>query len=100
MTVTPFALVNPDDQRMIFAYGMDIDLPSGRDVITFRRDSSGKSMFGVHRSVESARARFSVITPLALVWEPSCRCCLCIAGEESCGHDGACAGNLETHPDI
>lgn len=94
MTATPFALVSVEDRGKIFAYGLDIDLPSGRDVITFRRDSDGRSMFAVHQSVETARRRFSVVTPVELVWEPSCRCCLCVAGNESCDEDGACSRNL------
>lgn len=69
MTATPFALVNPDDRNMIYAYGLDIDLPSGRDVITFRRDHAGHSMFSLHSSVEAAHRRFSTITPLELVWD-------------------------------
>jgi len=69
MTATPFALVCAGDHRKIFAYGMDIDLPSGREVVTFRRDPGGQCLFGVHQSVEGARRRFSVVTPLELVWE-------------------------------
>jgi hypothetical protein len=69
VTATPFALVCAEDRTKIFAYGLDIDLPSGRDVITFRRESDGRNMFAVHQSVEAARQRFSVITPLELVWE-------------------------------
>lgn len=95
MAATPFSLVSSEDHSRIFAYGLDIDLPSGREVITFRRDSNGQGMFGVHRSVESARDRFSIITPLELVWEPGCRCCLCIRGDEECELDGACSN----HPD-
>ncbi|WP_460406063.1 hypothetical protein [Actinophytocola sediminis] len=91
--MTPFALVSAQDRRLIFAFGMDIDLPSGREVITFRREASGKSTFGVYGSAEAARRRFSMITPLELVWEPGCRCCLCVAEEESCGRDGTCANN-------
>jgi hypothetical protein len=74
MTATPFALVSAEDHDKIFAYGLDIDLPSGRDVVIFRRDSTGRSIFGVHASVEAARQRFDVTTPLKLVWEHSCRC--------------------------
>lgn len=73
MTATPFALVSAGDQNQIFAYGLDIDLPSGRSVITFRRESDGQQVFGTHRSAESARQRFSMVTPLELVWE-SCPC--------------------------
>jgi uncharacterized protein (UPF0548 family) len=70
VTATPFALVSAEDENLVFAYGLDIDMPSGREVVTFRRDSNGQSMFGVHQSVEAARRRFSAITPLELVWEP------------------------------
>lgn len=69
MTAIPFALVSAEDPSRIFAYGLDIDLPSGRDVITFRRDVHGKSMVGVHGSPESARSRFSLVTPLEITWE-------------------------------
>jgi uncharacterized protein (UPF0548 family) len=71
VTATLFALVSAEDHTQIFAYGLDIDLPSGREVITYRRDQAGHSMFGVHQSMEAARRRFSMITPLDLVWEPS-----------------------------
>jgi len=98
MTMTPFALVNPDDRRMIFAFGMDIDLPSGREAITFRREASGHSTFGVHGSAEAAHRRFSMITPLELLWEPGCRCCLCFTGDETCGGDGTCADHVDTIP--
>ncbi|WP_460392753.1 hypothetical protein [Actinophytocola sediminis] len=63
--------MSAENRDQIFAYGLDIDLPSGREVVTFRRDHTGHSMFGVHQSVESARRRFSVVTPLELVWEPN-----------------------------
>lgn len=69
MTAIPFALVSAADPSRIFAYGLDIDLPSGREVITFRRDAGGQSMFGVHNSPESAQQRFSMVTPLELTWE-------------------------------
>ncbi|OLF12726.1 hypothetical protein BLA60_05460 [Actinophytocola xinjiangensis] len=84
MTVTPFALVNPDDQRMVFAYGMDIELPSGREAVTFRREASGQPMIGVHGSAEAAHRRFSMVTPLDLIWEPGCRCCLCFTTGQPC----------------
>lgn len=71
MAATPFALVCAEDHTQVFAYGLDIDLPSGREVITFRRDHSGHGMFGIHESVESARQRFSGIVPLELVWDCS-----------------------------
>jgi uncharacterized protein (UPF0548 family) len=71
VTATPFALVNADDHTEVFAYGLDIDLPSGREVITYRRDQGGHGMFGVHQTPEAARRRFSMIAPLDLVWEPS-----------------------------
>jgi len=70
VTATPFALVSAEDSSKIFAYGLDISLDSGRDVITFRRDQGGQTMFGVHSSAESALLRFSHVTPLELVWEP------------------------------
>ncbi|OLF05815.1 hypothetical protein BLA60_34050 [Actinophytocola xinjiangensis] len=69
MTAIPFALVSAEDSSKIFAYGLDISLASRRDVITFRRDRGGQTMFGVHSSAESALQRFSHITPLDLVWE-------------------------------
>ncbi|GAB3435175.1 hypothetical protein [Actinophytocola sediminis] len=69
MAATPFVLVNAENPDQVFAYGLDIDLPSGRDVITFRRDADGRSMFGVHQSVETAHRRFNMITPLDLVWD-------------------------------
>jgi hypothetical protein len=99
VTATPFALVSAEDDNKVFAYGLDIEMPSGREVITFRRDSSGHSMFGVHQSVEAARQRFSTITPLELVWEQSCRCGLIpVAGTvhgEECPDDGG-AENAES----
>jgi uncharacterized protein (UPF0548 family) len=76
MTATPFALVSTEDRDKVFAYGLDIDLPSGRDVITFRRGADGQTMFSVHGSVEAAQRRFNMVTPVDLVWEPACRCCL------------------------
>lgn len=69
MTATPFALVSATDDTKIVAYGLEIDLPSGRDVVTFRRESDGRTSFGVHRSVDAARRRFSLVTPVALVWD-------------------------------
>lgn len=98
MTAVPFSLVSTEDRSRVFAYGLDIDLPSGREVITFRRGSDGRAMFGVHQSVESARRRFSVVTSLDLVWEPGCRCCLCVEGNESCELDGSCGNHLESGP--
>ncbi|OLF11142.1 hypothetical protein BLA60_14235 [Actinophytocola xinjiangensis] len=74
MTATPFALVSTEDPDKVFAYGLDIDLPSGRNVVTFRREPTGQKLFATHESVESARRRFSVITPLDLVWETHCGC--------------------------
>lgn len=94
MTAMPFALVSAEDRTRIFAYGLDIALGSSRDVITFRRDSNGHTMFAVHQSVESALMRFSTITPLELVWQPSCRCCLCVTGQETCELDDTCANHL------
>lgn len=74
MTAVPFALVSAEDHTRIFAYGLDIDLPSGHEVVTFRRDGTGHSIFGIHTSVETALLRFSAVAPLELVWEPECRC--------------------------
>lgn len=68
MNAIPFAIVSAEDRTKIVAYGLDIELASGRDVVTFRRDSDGRSMFSVHQSVESARLRFSALTPVELVW--------------------------------
>ncbi|WP_460405262.1 hypothetical protein [Actinophytocola sediminis] len=93
MSAIPFALVSIDDHSKIFAFGLDIDLPAGREVITFRRESDGRAMFGVHPSVETARRRFSTVTPLKLVWEPGCRCCVCLTGED-CDEDGACSNQV------
>jgi hypothetical protein len=93
MTATPFALISTEDRSKIFAFGLDIDLPSGREVITFRRDPTGRSMFGVHQSAESARQRFSIITPLELVWQPDCRCRL-RPTEDNPGNDGTCSPGL------
>jgi len=72
MTAIPFALVSVEDPTRILAYGLDIDLASGRDVITYRRDSDGRNMFAVHQSVELARRRYEALTPVALRWEPAC----------------------------
>jgi hypothetical protein len=89
MTATPFALVSAEDHDQIFAYGLDIDLPSGRDIVTFRRDSTGQSVFGIHDSVEAARRRVSIITPLELVWESGCRCyCAPVLRPADIGHVG------------
>lgn len=74
MTATSFALVSVEDRGKVFAYGMEIDLPAGREVVTFRRESGGQCLFGVHESAEGARRRFSVVTPLELVWESGCDC--------------------------
>jgi hypothetical protein len=73
MTATPFALVSAEDNSRILAYGLDIDLPSGRDVITYRRDSDGRNLFTVHQSMESARRRYNRITPVDLSWAPTSR---------------------------
>jgi hypothetical protein len=70
VTATPFCLVSAEDPDQVFAYGLDIDLPSGRDVITFRRDTNGRTVFGVHDSPEAARQRFSLTVPLELEWIP------------------------------
>lgn len=67
MTATPFALVSAEDSSRILAYGLDIDLPSGRDVITYCRDSNGRNLFAIHRSVESAQRRYSLIAPVDLI---------------------------------
>jgi hypothetical protein len=69
MTATPFALVCVADRDKVLAYGMEIELASGREVVTFRRESNGQTMFGVHQSVEAACRRFNGITPVELVWE-------------------------------
>jgi hypothetical protein len=74
VTAVPFALVSAEDRTRIFAYGLDIDLPFGHEVVTFRRDGTGHSTFGVHESVETALLRFNTVTPLELVWEPGCSC--------------------------
>jgi hypothetical protein len=81
MSAIPFALVSADDHDKIFAYGLDIDLDSGREVVTFRRDPNGRSLFGVHQSPEWARDRFSIVTPLELVWE--CGCHSCVSGAQA-----------------
>jgi uncharacterized protein (UPF0548 family) len=69
MTAIPFALVSADNHDKVFAYGLDIELDSGWEVVTFRRNPGGKALFGVHQSVESARRRFSTVTPLEILWE-------------------------------
>ena len=79
MSATPFALISVEDRSKVVAYGLDIDLPSGHDVITFRREPGGQPTFSVHQSVERAQDRYNMLTPLELVWEPDCACS---AGEE------------------
>lgn len=74
MTATPFSLVSAEDHDKVFAFGLDIELPSGREVITFRREADGRTAFGIHESPEAARQRFSRLVPLDLVWEVTCRC--------------------------
>ena len=69
MTAAAFSLVSADDHDKVFAFGIDIDLPSGREAITFRREADGRTVFGVHESAEAARLRFSRLVPLDLVWE-------------------------------
>jgi hypothetical protein len=74
VTATSFTLVTAEDPDHVFAFGLDIDLPSGRDVITFRRDADGRAVFGVHDSPEAARKRFSLVVPLELRLGAICRC--------------------------
>lgn len=74
MSVIPFSLVSAEDPDKVFAYGIDIELLSGREVVVFRRDPGGQAMFGIHQSAESALRRYNLITPLELVWETDCLC--------------------------
>lgn len=74
MTATPFALVSAEDRSRIVAYGLEIELASGRDVVTFRRDGDGPGAFGAHRSIEAAVRRYAVLTPVELEWDTGCRC--------------------------
>ncbi|OLF05870.1 hypothetical protein BLA60_34380 [Actinophytocola xinjiangensis] len=69
MTAIPFALVSAEDRDRVVAYGLDIELASGRDVVTFRRDGDGRSTVTVHRSVEDAVRRYQGLTPVELEWE-------------------------------
>lgn len=46
-----FVLVNADDPRQIFAFGID----TGEEAITFRRDpSTDRTDFGVHEDADAA----------------------------------------------
>jgi len=74
VTATPFALVSAEDRSRIVAYGLDIELDSGRDVVTFRRDGDGPGTFGAHRSIDSAMRRYALLTPVELEWDTGCRC--------------------------
>lgn len=65
-----FALVSTEDESRIFAFGISIIDRSKTEAVTYRRDpSSGQTMFGVHASAEAACQRYSMITPLELVWQ-------------------------------
>lgn len=65
-----FTLVSAEDRSRVFAYGISITGDSGDEAVTYRREpDSGQTLFGVHSCAEAARTRYSMVTPLDLVWE-------------------------------
>ena len=66
-----FHLVSAEDHSKVFAFGISITGDTGAEAVVYRRDpGSGHTLFGVHDSAEAARNRYSMITPLELVWQP------------------------------
>jgi hypothetical protein len=65
-----FTLVAAEDESKIFAFGISITDKSQKEAVIYRRDpGSGQTMFGVHASAEAACLRYSMITPLEVVWQ-------------------------------
>jgi len=71
MKSVPFTLVSTEQPDLVFAFGLEIVRDGNvEEAVTFRREpDGGQVMFGAHASAESARARFSLVTPLTLLWQ-------------------------------
>lgn len=69
MYPSPFSLVSTEDPTQVFAFGLEIIRDGGEieTAITYRRESNGQNMFGVHSSAAAARDRFGVIAPMTLL---------------------------------
>ncbi|MCT2587073.1 hypothetical protein [Actinophytocola gossypii] len=65
-----FTLVSADDPTLVFAWGMQVSEPDRRTAVVWRREPDGQDILGLHASADAARERFSLVTPLDLVWEP------------------------------
>jgi hypothetical protein len=66
-----FTLTSVDDERLIYAWG--IEIVNGDDdieAVVYRRDpQTRRTMFGIHTSAEAALTRYQHFHPLALTWE-------------------------------
>ena len=65
-----FTVVSAEDDRNIFAWGMEIADEDRTEAITYRRNPiTGKCLFGVYSSAENALRRYNKMAPMAIVWE-------------------------------
>jgi len=65
-----FSLVDATNEAKVFAWGIEIVTSDDQEAVIYRRDpDSGQATFGKHLSAEAARARWSCVTPLRVVWE-------------------------------
>jgi hypothetical protein len=62
-----FCLTNADNSDEIFAYGIEISEDEIIEAVTYHRDpDTHRIVFGLHRSADSALARYGRMLPLAL----------------------------------
>ncbi|HEX6359859.1 hypothetical protein [Actinophytocola sp.] len=65
-----FTLVSAEDEKMVFAWGMEITTPNEQEAVTYCRDpATNQTVFGLHRNAESALRRYGRTLQLRLVWE-------------------------------
>lgn len=66
-----FTLVTIDDEKKVFAWGLEI-VTDDLEAVIYRKDpDTGRTLFGVHDSAQAAADRWSSIVPVEVSWESS-----------------------------
>ena len=65
-----FTLVSAEDEKKVFAWGLEITTPHEQDAVTYCRNPiTNQTVFGLHSNAESALRRYGMTLQLRLVWE-------------------------------